>query len=116
MSMLRVLFVSSFALFTSIKNAVAVGLPTPTAPTGYTAGSGDYLAFLRGLFGDNAEVVALFISTALFLWAAWITFSKFNEARNSKEPDWGSVGLYAFVCGAMLLLSTFLLNEAVGVI
>jgi len=90
-------------------------LPTPVNPTS-GAPNGNYLAFMEGWTGDAVDYIALAISGAGFLWVGWILLSKFNEARSSNDPDWGSVGLTAVIAGALLAIVSFFLNEAVGVI
>jgi integrating conjugative element membrane protein (TIGR03745 family) len=90
-------------------------LPTPVDPTTGPP-NGNYLAFMQGWTGDAVDYIALAISGAGFLWVGWILLSKFNEARSSNDPDWGSVGLTAVIAGVMLAIVSFFLNEAVGVI
>jgi integrating conjugative element membrane protein (TIGR03745 family) len=90
-------------------------LPTPVNPTS-GAPNGNYLAFMEGWTGDAVDYIALAISGAGFLWVGWILLSKFNEARSSNDPDWGSVGLTAVIAGALLAIVSFFLNEAVGII
>lgn len=90
-------------------------LPAPVNPTS-GAPNGNYLAFMQGWSGDAIDYVALVISGAGFLWIGWILLSKFNEARSSNDPDWGSVGLTAVIAGVLLAIVSFFLNEAVGVI
>ncbi len=94
---------------------VNAALPTAVDPTTGASG-GNFVTWLQGWFGDSAETVALMVSTAGFLWAAWIILSKFNETRNSKEPDWGSFGLTAIVAGVVMVACTYMLTEAVAVI
>lgn len=104
------------ALFAFVQTqAVQAALPTAVDPTTGAAG-GNFVAWLQGWFGDSAETVALMVSTAGFLWAAWIVLSKFNETRNAKEPDWGSFGLTAIVAGVVMVACTYLLTEATAVI
>lgn len=90
-------------------------LPTPVDPTS-GAPNGNYLAFMQGWSGDAIDYIALVISGAGFLWIGWILLSKFNEARSSNDPDWGSVGLTAVIAGVLLAIVSFFLNEAVGII
>ena len=77
---------------------------------------GNFLKLITGWIKDTVGDAALWISAAAFLWVGWILISKFNEARNSREPDWGSVGLTAVVAGVLLVIVMFFLNEAIGVI
>lgn len=90
-------------------------LPQPVDPSNGSP-NGNYLAFMEGWTGDAVDYVALAISGAGFLWIGWILLSKFNEARSSNDPDWGSVGLTAVIAGALLAIVSFFLNEAVGII
>ena len=90
-------------------------LPTPVNPSS-GAPNGNYLAFMEGWTGDAVDYIALAISGAGFLWVGWILLSKFNEARSSNDPDWGSVGLTAVIAGALLAIVSFFLNEAVSII
>ena len=71
---------------------------------------------MQGWTGDAVDYIALAISGAGFLWIGWILLSKFNEARSSNDPDWGSVGLTAVIAGVLLAIVSFFLNEAVGII
>lgn len=98
--------------FPQLANAA---LPTAVDPTTGASG-GNFVAWLTGWFGDSTESGALMISSAVFLWCAWIIVSKFNEARNAKEPDWGSFGLTAVVAGVVMVACTYILTEAVAVI
>jgi len=93
----------------------SAALPTAVDPSSGASG-GNFVIWLQGWFGDSAETMSLMISTAGFLWAAWIVLSKFNETRSSNEPDWGSFGLTAIVAGVVMVACTFLLTEAVAVI
>jgi len=90
-------------------------LPAPVDPSS-GAPNGNYLAFMQGWSGDAIDYIALVISGAGFLWIGWILLSKFNEARSSNDPDWGSVGLTAVIAGVLLAIVSFFLNEAVGII
>lgn len=103
-----------------VSTAVAVQaahaqLPTPVDPSSGPSG-GNYLSFMQGWTADAVDYVALAVSGAGFLWVSWILLSKFNEARQSNDPDWGSVGLTAVVAGALLAIVSFFLNEAIGII
>lgn len=90
-------------------------LPTPTNPSSGAA-NGNYLTFMQGWSRDGVSYIALVISGAGFLWVSWILLSKFNEARSSNDPDWGSVGLTAVIAGVLLVIVSFFLNEAIGII
>lgn len=95
--------------------AQAQQLPPPVDPSS-GAPNGNYLQFMQGWTGDAVNYIALAISGAGFLWVGWILLSKFNEARSSNDPDWGSVGLTAVIAGVLLAVVSYFLNEAVGII
>lgn len=107
-------------LFTALSLSLAslgvrAQLPEPVDPSSGDAG-GNYLQFMQGWTGDAINYIALAISGAGFLWVGWILLSKFNEARSSNDPDWGSVGLTAVIAGVLLAVVSFFLNEATGII
>ena len=109
-----VAFMSCIALmFVSLRTQAH--LPAPFDPSSGDPG-GNYLAFMQGWTGDAVEYIALAISGAGFLWVGWILLSKFNEARSSNDPDWGSVGLTAVIAGVLLAIVSYFLNEAAGII
>ena len=95
--------------------AAQAQLPQPVNPSN-GAPNGNYLSFMEGWTGDAVDYIALAISGAGFLWIGWILLSKFNEARVSNDPDWGSVGLTAVIAGVLLAVVSFFLNEATGII
>lgn len=107
------LYLLSLSLFTSAQ--VNAQLPTPVDPSSGDSG-GNYLQFMQGWTGDAIDYIALAISGAGFLWVGWILLSKFNEARSSNDPDWGSVGLTAVIAGVLLAVVSYFLNEATGII
>lgn len=111
----RYLSVISTCWFWLVSLSARAQLPTPVDPTS-GAPNGNYLAFMEGWTGDAVDYIALAISGAGFLWIGWILLSKFNEARSSNDPDWGSVGLTAVIAGVLLAIVSFFLNEAVGII
>lgn len=110
---MKMWYLFSFTFLTY--NAQAQQLPQPIDPSN-GAPNGNYLQFMQGWTGDAVDYIALAISGAGFLWVGWILLSKFNEARASNDPDWGSVGLTAVIAGALLAIVSFFLNEAVGII
>lgn len=112
-SRLTIGWVTALALL-AVRNAHAQ-LPTPVDPSNGPS-DGNYLSFMQGWTADAVDYVALAVSGAGFLWVAWILLSKFNEARQSNDPDWGSVGLTAVVAGALLAIVSFFLNEATGIL
>ncbi len=91
-------------------------LPAPVDPSSGAPPAGNFLAFMQGWSGDAVDYIALVISGAGFLWVGWILLSKFNEARSSNDPDWGSVGLTAVIAGVLLVIVSYFLNQAVGII
>ncbi|WP_299772439.1 TIGR03745 family integrating conjugative element membrane protein [uncultured Pseudoteredinibacter sp.] len=105
----------TFLLFSFLAMQANADLPTPVDPSNGSP-NGNYLVFMQGWTGDAIEYIALAISGAGFLWVGWILLSKFNEARSSNDPDWGSVGLTAVIAGVLLAVVSFFLNEAVGII
>ena len=90
-------------------------LPAPSNPSTVTATSTNWLEFIKGYIKDGGLVIGLFISVAAFLWTAWIVIADINEARRGKK-EWGEVGLSAVVSAAGLLVITFFLGQASGVI
>lgn len=112
---LRGMTVSQALGFWLMSAAAQAQLPLPVNPSS-GAPNGNYLAFMEGWTGDAVDYIALAISGAGFLWIGWILLSKFNEARSSNDPDWGSVGLTAVIAGALLAIVSFFLNEAAGII
>lgn len=105
--------IALFAMFYA-SSSYAV-LPPAVDPTS-GASNGNFLLWLQGWWADAADMVGLVISTVLFLWAAWICFSKFNEQRSSKDPDWGPVGLTACVAAVLLVVCGYFLNQSTAVI
>ena len=109
------LAVAIFAGLLFIPQLASSALPTAVDPSSGPSG-GNFVSWLTGWFGDSTESGALMISSAVFLWCAWIIASKFNEARNAKEPDWGSFGLTAVVAGVVMVACTYILTQAIAVI
>lgn len=107
-------------LFAAGMAVLVMGQAHAVLPTQVNPSTGDpkgnFLKLLTGWIKDTVSDAALWISAVAFLWVGWILISKFNEARNSREPDWGSVGLTAVVAGVLLVIVMFFLNEAIGVI
>lgn len=89
-------------------------LPTPVAPSTSPA-AGNWLALIQGYAKDAGLVIGLIIAVAAFLWIAWITIAKFNEARQGKA-EWGEVGLVGVVAAGVMIFISFLLTEAASVI
>ena len=89
-------------------------LPTAVGPS-TAPGAGDWLGVVQGYIKDGGLVVGLAISVVGFVWVSWSALAKFNEARVGRA-EWGEVGLLGGVGAAILLLVTFLLTQAAGVI
>jgi integrating conjugative element membrane protein (TIGR03745 family) len=89
-------------------------LPTQVAPSTNPA-AGDWLALIKGYSKDAGLVLGLIIAVAAFLWIAWITIAKFNEARSGRA-EWGEVGLLGVVGGGVMVFISYLLNQASNVI
>lgn len=89
-------------------------LPTPVAPS-LGQPKGDWLTLIKGYIKDGGLVLGLAIAVVAFLWIAWITISKFNEARAGKA-EWGEVGLTAVMAAGVMIFISFLLTEASTVI
>ena len=93
-------------------------LPTQVPPhtnTGAAPGNGDWLNLILGYIADAGKVAGLAIAVAGFLYVSYSGYQKFNEARTGRG-EWGEVIVLAIVGAALLLLSSFLLNESAGVI
>ena len=93
---------------------VQAALPNATPPSTAPA-SGDWLGLIKGYVKDAGIVVGLAVAIAAFIWAAWAAIAKFNEARNGRA-EWGEVGLLSVVAGGVLVLDSYLLGVAAGVI
>ena len=89
-------------------------LPTVSNPDGVTA-SDNYIVWLQEWIEDIGIHAGSAVSMVLFVWAAWILFSKFNDARNSSNPDWGGVALVAIIAAILLVVVTFFLVESAAV-
>ena len=85
-------------------------LPTPVPPS-TAAPAGNWLALIQGYAKDAGLVLGLVIAVAIFLWIAWITIAKFNEARAGRA-EWGEVGLVAIIAAGVMIFTSFLLTEA----
>jgi len=109
----KTLFILSTLLLSPLSMAQ---LPAPVNPPGTTVPAGDFLTFMQGWSGAAVDYIALVISGAGFLWVGWILLSKFNEARSSNDPDWGSVGLTAVIAGVLLVVVSYFLTQATNVI
>jgi len=90
---------------------VQAKLPTPVAPsTG--APKGNWLNLIKGYAKDAGLVIGLVLAVVAFLWIAWITIAKFNEARRG-QAEWGEVGLTAIVAAGVMVFISYLLTEDV---
>ena len=68
-------------------------LPTPVAPSTGPA-AGDWIGLIEGYIKDGGLVLGLALAVMGFLWVAYLTFAKFNEARQGKA-EWAEVGVLA---------------------
>jgi integrating conjugative element membrane protein (TIGR03745 family) len=89
-------------------------LPTAVAPSNAPK-AGDWLTLIKGYAKDAGLVIGLVLAVVAFLWIAWITISKFNEARTGRA-EWGEVGLTAVVAAGVMIFISYLLTEASKVI
>ncbi len=89
-------------------------LPTPVAPS-LGQPKGDWLTLIKGYIKDGGLVLGLAVAVVSFLWIAWITIAKFNEARAGRA-EWGEVGLTAVMAAGVMIFISFLLTEASTVI
>ena len=89
-------------------------LPTPVAPSNAPT-AGNWLELIKGYSKDAGLVIGLLLAVVAFLWIAWITISKFNEARTGRA-EWGEVGLTAVVAAGVMVFISYLLTEASNVI
>jgi len=103
----------SVLLLTFSVNVLAA-LPTPVAPS-LGKPKGDWLTLIKGYIKDGGLVLGLAVAVVSFLWIAWITIAKFNEARAGKA-EWGEVGLTAVMAAGVMIFISFLLTEASNVI
>lgn len=99
----------------AIAPSAQADLPVQKAPTTVTAASGDWLNLILGYIGDAGKVAGLAIAVAGFLYVSYSGYQKFNEARTGRG-EWGEVIVLAIVGAALLLLSSFLLNESANTI
>lgn len=106
-------WMAGFILF-NFGTQVLAALPTPVAPSTAPA-AGNWLDLIKGYAKDAGLVIGLIIAVAAFLWIAWITIAKFNEARQGKA-EWGEVGLVGVVAAGVMVFISFLLTEAANVI
>ena len=49
------------------------------------------------------------------MWIAYLTFAKFNEARQGKA-EWAEVGVLGIVGAIVLIFASYLLTQAADVI
>jgi len=102
------------ALLMSLSFDLLAALPTPVAPS-LGKPKGDWLTLIKGYIKDGGLVLGLAVAVVSFLWIAWITISKFNEARAGRA-EWGEVGLTAVMAAGVMIFISFLLTEASNVI
>ena len=89
-------------------------LPTPVAPS-TSPSAGDWIGLIKGYIKDGGLVLGLAIAVLGFLWVAYLTFAKFNEARTGKA-EWAEVGVLGIVGAIVLIFASYLLTEAAGII
>jgi len=107
-------FIALYTWLTIASFNVQAALPTPVAPsTGQP--KGDWLSLIKGYSKDAGLVIGLVLATVAFLWIAWITIAKFNEARAGRA-EWGEVGLTAIVAAGVMVFISYLLTEAANTI
>ncbi len=104
------LMASLTLFYLSVSQTATAALPVQIAPSTAPA-AGDWLALIEGYSKDAGLVLGLVLATVAFLWIAWITISKFNEARSGKA-EWGEVGLTAIVSAGVMVFISYLLEEA----
>ena len=111
------IYLMLFGVLSVWHSTIYAELPSIAPPPGYTEGQGrNFILWLQAWWGNIGNTAGLIVSTVLFIWAAWICFSKFNEARSSNTPDWGSVGLTGIVAAGLLIVCGFFLTESRSVI
>jgi integrating conjugative element membrane protein (TIGR03745 family) len=87
-------------------------LPTPVAPS-TAPRAGDWIGLIEGYIKDGGLVLGFAIAVLGFLRVAYLTFAKFNEARQGKA-EWAEVGVLGIVGAIVLVFVSFLLTEAAG--
>jgi len=93
---------------------VFAALPTPVAPSTGPA-TGDWLGLIKGYAKDAGIVLGLVVAVAGFVWVSYAAIAKFNEARTGKA-EWAEVGLLSVAAGGVLILASYLLGTAAGII
>jgi integrating conjugative element membrane protein (TIGR03745 family) len=93
---------------------VFAALPAPVAPSTGPA-AGDWLGLIKGYAKDAGLVLGLIVAVAGFVWVSYAAIAKFNEARTGKA-EWAEVGLLSVAAGGVLILASYLLGTAAGVI
>jgi len=94
-------------------HSVWAALPTPVAPSTAPA-AGDWVGLIKGYIKDGGVILGLAIAVLGFLWVAYVSFAKFNEARVGKA-EWAEVGVLGVVGAVVLIFARYLLTEAAGV-
>lgn len=90
--------------------ALPTAVPPSTAPA-----SGDWLGLIKGYAKDAGLVLGLIVGVAAFVWIAYAGVAKFNDARTGKA-EWAEVGLLSVAGGGVLILVSYLLGTASGII
>ena len=101
------------ALLTLWERHPRVALPNLTQPLSglVTPGSGYWLDIVKYYLKDAGLVFGLLLAMAAFLWIAWMTLTKFNEARSGRA-EWGEVGFTAIIAACVMAVIAYLLHEA----
>lgn len=102
------------ALLASALTPARAALPVPVAPS-TAPPAGDWLGLIKGYGKDAGVVLGLIIAVAAFVWVSYAAVAKFNEARLGRA-EWAEVGLLSVAAGGVLLLVSYLLGTAAGII
>lgn len=95
----------------SSRQALAQSLPQSPGNVQGTAGQGDFIGVFENLAGQGISTLILVIGAAAFLLVGWAIVAKFNECRAGRA-EWSEAGVTAGAGAAILIFSTFLLNQA----
>ncbi len=96
---------------------VQVALPHFAQPLSglITPGTGHWFEIVMYYAKDTSLALGLIIATAAFLWIAWITIAKFNEARKGRT-EWSELVFTSVIAAGILMLMSYGLFEATGII
>lgn len=101
------------AATTLVCHPVWAALPAQVAPEG-GANDDNWLSLIRGYIRDGGLVIGLFLSLAGFVWVSWHALADLQQVRGGRK-EWGEVGLANVIGAVILLVISYLLNEAAGV-